>query len=67
MEDDGAEGGGFVWVRPGGGLEGAAELRGPWGTFHSSWDSEPVASLLEMAPGDQVDFMSGSLPGGRRR
>lgn len=53
-------------VRPGGGREGAVLLlRGPWGTFHSSWDSE--AWLWEMGPGDQVDFMSVSLPEVRRR
>lgn len=48
-------------VRPGGGLEGAVLLRGPWGTFHSSWDREAWEGW-EMGPGDQVDFMSDSLP-----
>ena len=52
-------------MRPGGGLEGATELRGPWGTFHSSWESEPW--LCEMGPWDQVDFMSESLPSHRER
>lgn len=47
-------------VRPGGGRDGAVELRGPWGTFHNSWDRE--AWLWEIGPGDQVDFMSDSLP-----
>lgn len=47
-------------VRPGGGRDGAVVLRGPCGTFHSSWERE--AWLWEMGPGDQVDFMSDSLP-----
>ncbi|TNN71020.1 hypothetical protein EYF80_018836 [Liparis tanakae] len=51
---------GLLLVRPGGGREGAALLRGPWGTFHSSWDKEDCP--WEMGPGDQVDFMSDSLP-----
>jgi len=63
-EDDEAEGLGLL--RPGGGRDGAAEPRGPGDTCHSSWE-EPGASLPEMGPGDQVDFMSGSLPGGSGR
>lgn len=49
-------------VRPGGGRVGAAVLlRGPWGTFHNSWDRETWEGW-EMGPGDQVDFMSDNLP-----
>ena len=53
-------GGGLGVGQAWGGGEGATLFRGACGTFHSSWESE--AWLWEMGPGDQVDFMSDSLP-----
>lgn len=53
---------GLVLVRPGGGREGAVlAVLGAWGTFQRSCERE--AWLCEMGPGDQVDFISDSLPG----